>query len=176
MTENDRVHTCRALSGHNLFPDADRGATMTRRNRQASDPTMLIPPLRTPLEYDIKGSLSSWLDETKNNVGFLSSQVYDDLDRLASLRNSLVRAGSDHKKALDVLQNYKTYHAALLGCEAREFPSHETPSSARHLQFPWQSVDRRHNRSTLSPGMGTCQYIMECRCTTRISSFYSRKA
>jgi hypothetical protein len=102
---------------------------------------MLVPPLRAPLEYDIKGSLSSWLDETKNNVGFLSSQVNDDLDRLASLRNSLVQAGNDHKKALDVLQNYKTYHAALLGCEAREFPSHETPSSARHLKFPWQAID-----------------------------------
>lgn len=100
---------------------------------------MLIPPLRAPLEHDIKASMSLWLDEANNNCGFLSSQVQDDLKRIASLRNSLVEAGDDHEKAVDVLHDYKVYHAALLRCEAREFPSSETSSSARHLQFPWKS-------------------------------------
>lgn len=101
---------------------------------------MLIPPLKTALEYDIKGALSSWLDETDNQCGFLSRQVQPDLERLASLRDRISRAGIDYKEAEAVLDDYQDYHAALLECEARGFPSNETESSILFLQFPWKAA------------------------------------
>jgi programmed cell death 6-interacting protein len=101
---------------------------------------MLIPPLKAPLEQDIKSSLSSWLDESNNQCGFLSLQVQPDLERLASLRDSLSRAGAAYRESEAVLGDYQEYHAALLECEARGFPSNETETSIRFLQFPWKAA------------------------------------
>lgn len=94
---------------------------------------MLIPALRTPLEEDIKASLSLWLDESKNNVGFVSSQVHGDLERIASLRNSLVQAGKDYKRVQ--LQQYEEYHAMLLECETRELCC----QGNSYVKFPWKT-------------------------------------
>ena len=102
--------------------------------------TMLVPPLKAPLEHDVKKSLASWLDETNNNCGFLSSQVQADLERISGLRESLVKAGNDYQKAQGVLDHYEEYHAALLECEVRGFPSKKTATSSQYLQFPWKTA------------------------------------
>ena len=110
---------------------------------------MLVPPLKTPLEYDLKGALSSWLDETNNTCGFMSGQVQAELDRLADLRNTLVEAGNDYKKAELFLGEYEEYHAALLECQDKGFPSTEA-SGAGYLQFPWLSAISPQQKETQS--------------------------
>uniref|UniRef100_A0A7S0B0Q7 BRO1 domain-containing protein n=1 Tax=Minutocellus polymorphus TaxID=265543 RepID=A0A7S0B0Q7_9STRA len=103
---------------------------------------LIIIPLKTSKQYDIRAPLATWVDSS--NPYITSEHVRDDLVRLSSLRNCLT-AGSictayAHSAAIGArgMEYCMEYHACLLEAEKRGFPTvDDAMVGAKELKISW---------------------------------------
>lgn len=110
---------------------------------------LIVLPLKTSRRYDISRPLTIWIE--KFHPYLQPSMIRDDLMRLASIRNCLTEAiGTPyhgHEAAIQdrAIPDLYEYHACLLACESRNFPTSEkeadqTGATSVHLQLSWKSA------------------------------------
>lgn len=128
----------------------------------------LVIPLKKPIKYDLKGPLTSWLDEPSDGNGhsesiypkpkYRSYECMKELKRLASVRNCLsesILKSDAHKHAIDdfALKDCHEYHAALVAFEEKGFPTWDefsplkltwcssvSPAKEQHGSLVWDRV------------------------------------
>jgi len=119
---------------------------------------LLLIPLKTTAQIDLKTSLSKWVDTSHPHYN--SSQLTSEIKRLHALRADVTRSictDSSYSYTYNnhALKDLMEYHACLLECTNRGFPTCGRDAKVNgtldaNLQFSWRNAFDQHEENTLS--------------------------